>query len=183
MFRRSFRRSVRGALAGQIPPALRNANALMAAGQSAPAAEIFEQFAGAALARNGPRAPWFFLQAGRARILAGQVPAGMAHFQQGLALFAARGQGQRLQQAGMRIVAELNEQGLSVEARQIEDYLQKALPGGFVAAPASGVQKSASLLPTHCPGCGGPLRSDEVEWADAMTAECPYCGSAVRAEG
>lgn len=26
------------------------------------------------------------------------------------------------------------------------------------------------------------LRLDEVEWADEMTAECPYCGSAVRAQ-
>jgi hypothetical protein len=154
----------------------------MAAGQYEAAAEIFEQFARGALARNGPRAPWFFLQAGQARLLAGQVPAGMAHLQQGLSLFVARGQFQKLYNAGMRFVAELRACGLSAEAKQIEAYLKTTLPAGFVAGPGPGAGKPKPVLPTNCPGCGGPIRSDEVEWVDDVTAECPYCGSAVRAE-
>ena len=126
MFRRPFTRPMRRVMMGSVPPALQRANQLMAAGQYAQAADIFEQFARGALVRNGPRAPWFFLQAGQARILAGQIPAGMAHLQQGLSLFAARGQWQKLHNGGMRFVTELNAHGL--------------------------------------------------------TAECPYCGSAVRAE-
>jgi hypothetical protein len=172
---------LRRALAGNIPPALQRANQLMAAGQYAQAAEIFEQFARGALARNGPRAPWFFLQAGQARILAGQIPAGMVHLQQGLSLFAARGQWQKLHNGGMRFVTELNARGLTAEAKQIEDTLKATLLGGFVVGPGAGTVKPR-LLPTNCPGCGGPIHSDEVEWADDATAECPYCGSAVRAE-
>jgi len=154
----------------------------MATGQYEAAAEIFEQFARGALARNGPRAPWFFLQAGQARLLAGQVPAGMAHLQQGLSLFAARGQFQRLYRAGMRFVAELKARNLSADAKQIEDYLKTTLPAGFVAGPATAAEKPKPVLPTTCHGCGGPIRSDEVEWVDDVTAECPYCGSAIRAE-
>jgi len=153
----------------------------MAADQYDVAAEIFEQFARGALARNGPRAPWFFLQAGQARILAGQIPAGMAHLQQGLSLFAARSQWQKLHNGGMRFVTELNAHGLTAEAKQIEETLKATLPGGFVAGPGAGTI-NPRLLPTNCPGCGGPIRSDEVEWTDDATAECPYCGSAVRAE-
>jgi len=169
-------------MAGDIPPALQRANQLMAAGQYAEAAEIFEQFARGALARNGPRAPWFFLQAGQARFSNGQIPMGMAHIQQGLSLFAARGQWGKLHNSGMRIITELKGRGLTAEAKQIEDYLRSALPGGFTAGPAASAEKPQPLLPTNCPGCGGPLRSDEVEWVDSLTAECPYCGSAVRAE-
>jgi Zn finger protein HypA/HybF involved in hydrogenase expression len=106
----------------------------------------------------------------------------MTHLQQGLSLFAARGQWQKLHNGGMRFVTELNARGLTSEAKQIEEYLKTTLPGGFVAGAGASAEKPKPVLPIHCPGCGGPIRSDEVEWADEVTAECPYCGSAVRAE-
>ncbi len=178
MFRRPFQR----VQVGSIPPALQRANQLMVSGHYSEAASIFEQFAKGALARNGPRAPWFFLQAGQARLLGGQVPAGMAHIQQGLALFAGRGQFQRLFHAGMRFEAELKARGLAAEAAQIEAYLKTTLPAGFTPGAGAGPAKPRPVLPTNCPGCGGPIRSDEVEWVDEVTAECPYCGSAVRVQ-
>ena len=182
MFRRALGRPMRRTMIGSVPPALQRANQLLAGGQYEAAAEIFEQFAGGALARNGPRAPWFFLQAGHARILAGQVPAGMAHLRQGLALIAGRGQYQRLYHAGMRFATELKARGKPVEAKEIEDYLKTSLPAGFAPGSGPAAGKPKPVLPTTCPGCGGPVRSDEVEWVDDVTAECPYCGSVVRAE-
>ena len=35
-------------------------------------------------------------------------------------------------------------------------------------------------LPPTCPLCGGPMRSDEVEWVDQYSAECNYCGGVVQ---
>jgi hypothetical protein len=35
-------------------------------------------------------------------------------------------------------------------------------------------------LPPMCPQCGGPMRSDEVEWIDRYNAECNYCGGVVQ---
>jgi hypothetical protein len=183
MFRQPFGRSPLRGQVGNIPPALRRANLLMTTGQYVEAAEIFEQFAKGAQARNGPRAPWFFLQAGQARLLAGQVPAGIAHIQQGLGFFSQRGQFQRLYHAGMRFETELKVRNLATESQQIEDYLKATLPSGFVPAPGASLGKPKPVLPTACPGCGAPLRSDEVEWADELTAECPYCGSTVRVQG
>ena len=177
-----FRRPLRGVQAGNIPPALQRAVQLMASGHSEEAAAIFEQFANGALARRGPRAAWFFLQAGQARLQAGQIQAGMAHLQQGLDLLAGRGQFQRLYHAGNRFVAELKARGLAAEAGQIETLLKTSMPAGFVPGPGVSVEKARRLLPTNCPSCGGSLRSDEVEWADESSAECPYCGNAVRAE-
>jgi hypothetical protein len=181
MFRRGMNRPLRRAMMAEIPPALKRANQLMAAGQYAEAAAIFEQFANGALQRNGPRAPQFFLQAGRARALAGQVPVGVAHFKQGMTIIANRGNFQHLQKAGNRIVNELNQRGLKAEAADLEAWLKQTLPGGFVAGSVSGPAQPRRL-PTNCPGCGGPLHADEVDWSDDVTAECPYCGSAVRAE-
>jgi hypothetical protein len=62
---------------------------------------------------------------------------------------------------------------------------RRALAGKIPPAlhrPGTSAEKPKPILPIHCPGCDGPIRSDEVEWADDATAECPYCGSAVRAE-
>jgi hypothetical protein len=166
-----------------IPPALRRANELMAVGDYPAAAQVFEELARGAVARNGPRAPWLLLQAGRMRILEGQIPSGMTHLQQGLGLIAARGQWQLFRNAGQRVVAELSQRGLAEQAKQIDETLKISLPAGFVPGPGAGPEKTKRVLPTNCPGCGGPLHGDEVEWTDEITAECPYCGSAVRFEG
>ena len=182
MFQRRFRNPLRR-FPGDIPPALRRANELMQIGNYPAAAQAFEELARGAVARNGPRAPWLLLQAGRMRVLAGQVPLGMTHLEQGLGLFASRGQWQRYNNSGERIVAELNQRGLTAEAQKIEATLKASLPNGFVpmAAPTAG-EKARPVLPTNCPGCGGPLRSGEFEWTDDITAECPFCGTPVRAE-
>ena len=94
-----------------IPPALRRANELMAMDDYPGAAQAFEELARGAVSRNGPRAPWLLIQAGRMRILAGQVPLGMTHLQQGLGLFAARGQWQQFSNTSQRIMAELSQRG------------------------------------------------------------------------
>jgi len=163
-----------------IPPALRRANELMAIGDYTGAAQAFEELARGAVSRNGPRAPLLLIQAGRMRILAGQVPLGMTHLQQGLGLFVMRDQWQRFRNFSQLIAAELSQRGLTEQAKQIEANLKTNLPAGFI--PGAGPEKAKHVLPTNCPGCGGPLHADEVEWTDEITAECQYCGSAVRTE-
>jgi hypothetical protein len=183
--RRGFARPLRRAFAADIPPALRRANELMAGGDYNRAAAAFEELARGAEERGGPRAPHLFLQAGRARLLAGQTAAGMGHLRHGLALFAARQQWPLLHRTGQMTAAFLNERGLANEAQEITEYLKAALPplpvNDLRPRPAPGAP-ARPRLPTTCPGCGGPLRSDEAEWVDEATAECPYCGSAVRGE-
>jgi hypothetical protein len=183
MFRR--RRSVRpssNSLTPNIPPALRRANQLIASKDYTEAAQAFEGLARIAIARDGPRAPLMLLQAGRMRILAGQVPLGMTYLQRGLELFAARGQWQRFHNSAQRLAAELSEHGLTGQADQIVAILNSNLPAGFVARPGAGLEKLDRILPANCPGCGAPLHADEVIWSDEITAECPYCGNAVRSE-
>lgn len=177
--RRMFRRQVRKRLAQEVPPVLQEANFTFDKGEYGRAAELYERIAQAADARGGPRAPILHLQAGRSRIYAGQTALGMPSLKRGLELFAQRGQLHKLQNAGSRVVSELKQRGLTTEAAEIETLLQEIAPSMPVVETTPGKRP---ILPTHCPSCGAPLRPDDVDWLDEVTAECVYCGSPVREE-
>ena len=184
MFRRPFRRAIRQAGRPDVPPMLRRAHELMAAGNYAAAAEAFEKLARAGETRQHPKTGQMYLQAGRARILAGQKPIGFQHLKQGLGTLHRMGLQGQVHHAGNRVVAELNEHGMTTEAQEISQWLQKNLPAssaGTAAAPAPATARKP-ILPTHCPGCGGPVRAADVDWIDDVTAECNWCGSPVRGE-
>src|SRR5512138_3622042 len=152
--RRMFRRQIRRTLAQDVPPVLQEANFNFDKGEYGRAAELFERIALSADGRDGPRAPIFHLQAGRARILAGQVKLGMPSLKRGLELFAQRGQWQRLHQAGARVVGELTARGLKDEAAEIESLLMGPLKGASPSMPAiESHPAKKTLLPTHCPSC------------------------------
>jgi hypothetical protein len=174
--RRVFRRHIRKTLAQEVPPILQEANFAFDKGEYGRAGELFERIAETAAARNGPRAPTFLLQAGRARILAGQTSLGIPSLRRGLTLLAEREQFARLQNTAMRVVSELNEHGLNEQAAEIEAWLKTVLPS---AASLEATEKRP-VLPTHCASCGAALRPDEVEWLDDVSAECAYCGSPIR---
>jgi hypothetical protein len=182
LMRRMFRRQIRKTLAQDVPPILQEANFAFDKGDYGRAAELFEQIAQAADVRGGPRAPIFHLQAGRARVFAGQTKLGIPSLKRGLELFAQRGQLHKLHRASQRVIAELNAHGLTTEVAQMESWLKK------LAAPMPNLETESAParrphLPTHCPSCGAALKPDEVDWLDDVTAECAYCGSPVRDEG
>ena len=179
--RRMFRRQIRKTLAENVPPVLQEANFVFDKGEYGRAAELFEQIAQVADARGGPRAPLFHLQAGRARILAGQSSLGMPSLKRGLEILSQRKKFPQLQMAASRVIAELNEQGLRNEAAEIEMWLKSMI----LIMPENETEEvplKRPVLPTHCPSCGAGLRADEVEWLNNLTAECAYCGSPVREE-
>ena len=176
--RRVFRRQIQKTLAQEVPPILQEANFAFTKGEYGRAAELFEQIARVADGRGGQRAPLFHLQAGRSRILAGQAALGIPSLKRGLELLSERRQLGRLHQAGTRTLAELNQRGLKNEAVEFEKWMKSLMPDTpTVESPAR-----RPILPTHCPSCGAPLRPDEVDWLDEVTAECGFCGSLVREE-
>lgn len=177
--RRPFRPPFRRPGARRVPPELQRANALMENGDFLEAANAFAQIAQQAERRRGPRAPIFHLRAGRAYAQADVIRKGMAHLKKGLSMIAARRDWVPLQRFGQRTVAELNELGFTNEAQEIAAYLKATLPTG---AQTNAPTKTSASLPTHCPGCGAPVRSDEVEWIDDETAACIYCGNPIRGE-
>jgi hypothetical protein len=173
------RRQIRKTLAANVPPVLQEANFVFDKGEYGRAAELFEQIAQTADARGAPRASLFHLQAGRARILAGQTQLGMPSLKRGLEILAERSQFARLYKAAARVITELNKHSLENEAAEIEAWL-KSISTTIPALDANETQSKMPVLPTHCPSCGAALLPDEVEWLDDVTAECAYCGSPVR---
>ncbi len=164
----------------RVPPELRRANELLENGEHSEAALAFEKIAEQADRRRGPRAPHFHLRAGQAYVLAGQAEKGMTHIKQGLGAIAARKHWEPFERLGQRVIDELNEFGYSTEAEKIAAYMKAKLPDGLITH----AQRTEFLptLPTHCPGCGAPVRADEIEWIDPQTAGCIYCGNPVRGE-
>jgi hypothetical protein len=178
--RRVFRRHIRKRLAQEVPPILQEANFAFDKGEYGRAGELFEKIAETAAARGGPRAPLFYLQAGRARALAGQIALAMPSLKRGLELLAQRGAWERYQEFGQRVIRELKENGFAGESQQLMALLNRnasqAIPSDLASSPP--IKRPA--LPAHCPSCGAAVRPDEVEWLDEVTAECAYCGSPIR---
>jgi hypothetical protein len=160
---------------------LQKAHQLMQAGNYVAAAEAFEELARRGEAMKHAKTGQMYLQAGRARLMAGQPEVGFAHLKHGLEYMARMGQHGQLFHAGNRAVAELNERGLTAQAQELATWLKTALPAAPAGVGAPAVPAAKPVLPTHCPGCGGPVRADDVEWLDDVTAECNWCGSPVRA--
>ncbi len=180
MFRRRAQRLFRGLGKPDVPPMLQRANQLMATGDYEGAAIAFKELAQRAEDRFPQRAPFLFMEAGRAAILSGQTKTGVAHLRRGLTIFASQGRIPRMRAFGQRAIEELKARNLNAEAEEIASLLNANLPKEIP------VENSASdkrpVLPTHCPSCGAAVRPDEVEWLDDVTAECAYCGSPVRGE-
>ncbi len=174
--RRVFRRAFRLGAA----PRVRRANQLLEQGDYAGAAAAYEELAGGA----GRRAPMLLIQAGRSRILAGETAQGMEQLKEGVLSLAARGgRWRRVLRIGERLAAELRGRGLETEAQELLDLLKRKMP---VIPPKSEQTEPSErsrprpLLPTHCPSCGAPVHSGEVDWTDNTTAECDFCGSPIR---
>lgn len=180
--RRIFRRNIRKTLSQNIPPVLQEANFAFDKGEYGRAGELFENLAKAADARGGPRAPIFHLQAGRARVLAGQVKLGMPSLKRGLQLLSQRGMDLKYRRAAKRVIDELDSRGLKAEVAEIQAWLKGIAPVR-IELDTEPPPAKRPILPTHCPSCGAAVRPDEVEWLDEVTAECAYCGSPIRETG
>lgn len=182
MFHRRARR-IASRLAGRenIPPMLQRAHQMMEAGDYPNAAQTFHMLAQGAEERVPHRAPFLYLQAGRAAILSGERKPGMADLRRGLTLLADQQRFPRMHNLGNGIVSELQAQGLEAEAQEIRQLLEEQIPAQMPkAAAVTPARKPA--LPTHCPACGAVVKADEIEWQDEITAECSYCDSPIRAE-
>ena len=81
-----------------------------------------------------------------------------------------------------RMMAVLHRKGYHDEAEKLRQEVDALLgvPPGERAIPWGGRAVQRGSLPAKCPSCGGPVRSDEVNWIDPCSAECPYCGGIVK---
>jgi hypothetical protein len=175
-----FRNPLRGgANRPVLPPALANqmrlANQLLSEGQPAKAALLFTQLADQTTALGRPRqAGNMHARAAHAWLSAGDQTRALAHARQALTTFINMGMMQRAVRFKTNFTHHLQEMKLEAVAqafiKETDLPIQPGAAGGTVAH---------GQLPTTCPQCGAPLRSDSVDWIDAQSAECDSCGSVV----
>jgi hypothetical protein len=143
-------------------------------GEFEEAAEAFDNLAQEAQDRGMVfQAANLTIQSARCHLRLDDLDSAYDRGMKGLELFklAERpGAGKRL---GERMVKILREKGRDAEA------LQREL-GQLPIAPRAAAGRGE--LPGKCPQCGGPIKEAEVNWVGRSSAECPYCGSVVKAE-
>ena len=180
--------------AGHRPPlpprarrVLARANRLAADGRFAEAAGILGRLSDEARQRGMlVRAANLALQASRAHFAAGDVDLALERAREAIRLFARGRRAGRIPPFLAQVTATLREKGYDAEADQLEQEAERVLERmglslDQVRQQVPQVAEERGTLPPRCSGCGAPLLADEVEWHDARTAECPYCGAAVRA--
>ena len=163
---------------------LSQAHRLMAAGEFIEAGAIFERLARGAVEREIPRAPFLFVQAGKAYLEGGEKPKGFTLVKHGLKMLADTDRWGELYRVGHRTLVVLEEKGFTEESARLAAWLEEILPERSKLDIETGLQGKTkhAILPKVCPSCGGPVDPDVVSWRDDVTAECLFCGSMVRAE-
>ncbi|MBN1937411.1 MAG: hypothetical protein JW934_22330 [Anaerolineae bacterium] len=157
--------------------ALRRAHRLMEEGQFEPAFPVFLRLADGAVRLGTPvRAASLYFQAARARLEMDGAPEAVELAQRGIRLLAQAGQVERARAVVPRLTKALEEKGFYAEAVSLRAEIEALLAGSSrqAAPPAQ--------LPARCPSCNGPVRADEVEWIDARSAVCVFCGSTIRTQ-
>jgi hypothetical protein len=185
--RRVVRRTLRRtAVAGRISarpmvnPMLLEANRSFSNGNYHRAGELYEQIARNAMAQDRPRAPHFWVQAGRSFFLVKDPQRGYQDAQQGLLLLVEQKRYADLARVGENIMDWLNANGFRAEANQLKYWLDQnsKINVDKVSAPSESLK-----LPSACPSCGAPLHEEDVTWQEDGSAICNYCTAVMNQNG
>jgi hypothetical protein len=159
----------------------------MAEEQFTEAAAIYERLCAEGKDRGFvARAADFALQAARAYFSAGDVDTALANAKEGLRLLARGGRPDRIPRALSKMTAKLRDKGYSAQADELEQEAERTLSEVGLSLEEAEQQspqmpERRGTLPAKCNGCAAPIVPDEVEWHDAQTAECLYCGTVLKA--
>lgn len=184
MFRRFRQGGGQMVLAPEQIAILNQANQLRASGQFEQAALLFAQLASGMESTSHPRrAANFHAQAAHCFVDAKEPVRSLTHARRALDLFLQYQMVRRIPVFYTNIVHHMRNKGLIEAANQIEkEYAAKVSPFPLPVQPAQSAQgRPRPSLPSSCPKCGAPVRSDEIEWIDDRSAACIYCGTTLQA--
>jgi hypothetical protein len=182
---RPFRRRIRQQAALENPPwidLLNQANQCLNTGRFSEAGTLFARVAlDMETARHPRRAANLHAQAAHAFASAQDEIRALTHARAALTLFTQFQMVRRTPQFYANILHKLRANGMQAAAAQLERDFSSLVPDSpdpTASNPAP--SPSRGKLPASCPQCGAPVRSDEVEWIDATSAECIFCGSVLQ---
>ena len=171
------RRPLRARPGPAVPPAVAEAERLMHSGQFAAAAQRFEAQAQEAERRARPEAAGHLhLRAARSYVEINDLDRADSHAERAIQLFIEAGRPGLVHRLLPRVLSGMERHGRQADAERLRAQVEQAF--GAAGLPRRGTGR----LPARCPNCGGPLRPDEVDWAAADTAECPFCSGIVKTE-
>jgi hypothetical protein len=138
---------------------LAEAKRLFDQGRYAEAGSMFDRLADGAVERGMlNRAGDLCLQSARCHLGMRKASLAVERGKQALSLFGRVGLFGKIERRMPRMVEALQEKGYHIRPLM-----------------------SRRELPAKCSACGGPVRPDDITWLDSRTAECPYCGSVLKA--
>ena len=168
----------------RLRPALRRARRRIEQADPAEAAATFEKKAQVAEEQGmWDKAGDLYLEAARCYLQLDDMDRADDHGLKALQLFIQARRLGKIRRLVPRMMAVLHRKGYHDEAEKLRpevNALLGALPGER-AIPWGEKAVQRGSLPAKCPSCGGPIRSDEVNWIDSHSAECAYCGGIVKA--
>jgi tetratricopeptide (TPR) repeat protein len=168
----------------RLRPLLRRARRRIEQADPAEAAATFEKKAREA-ERQGmlDKAGDLYLEAARCYLQLDDIDRADEHGLKALRLFIRANRPGKVRRLVPRMMAVLHRKGYHDEAEKLRQEVEALLgaPPGERAMPWGGRAVQRGSLPVKCPSCGGPVRSDEVNWLDSHSAECAYCGGIVKA--
>jgi hypothetical protein len=177
MFRpRSFGR-------GRVGPRVQQALRLLADGRYAEAGKLLGELADRARDNGHPlRSAQLGVQAARACLQSGDGNTAALYAQHAVQEFIAAGRPGRAVRVVRNMAGALRSRSFDTQAHALEQDAQARLAAIGLSLDRVALEPAPQIqgaLPPTCSQCGGPLRADDVEWINATSAECPYCGSTV----
>ncbi len=179
------RRFTQAPLMGEGQRQLAEANRLLLTGQPLDAAKIFVRVADVVAQNQAPaRAARLFGRAGHAFLTGGDVASALSSLRRAFNVALASGMIRPAVQVAHFALQDLEANNRDAEAETLRTEFNAALAqvGIALTAKPGGAQPAQAHLPAQCPACLGPVRPDDVEWIDATSAECAFCGTVLRAE-
>jgi hypothetical protein len=164
-----------------LPPrkVLATANSFYARGQPDMAAPLFVQLAGKMEADGKPgRAANLHARAAHAYADARNEELAVAEARAALTQFLQLDLPERPAIFLRNIIQKLKSRGMPAAAdRLVEEFRDRVEILPATRPLPMGIRKA--VLPPQCPSCGAPVLGPEVEWIDAASARCSYCGSLI----
>ncbi|MFQ6000369.1 MAG: hypothetical protein ACE5LG_01730 [Anaerolineae bacterium] len=170
----------------RLPRPILKVRQLLHEGRLAEAAAAFDRLAQGAEERGMlARAGQLNLEAARCYLRLDDLDSAYERARKGLRLFGEAGRPGRVRELAPRILHALQEKGHLKEAEELKKELEALIgppPPGPRERPTPAGEPIIvrEELPEKCPHCSGPLKDEEVDWVGPHTAECPYCGGAVK---
>jgi hypothetical protein len=161
---------------------------MMDDGQFAQAARLFDQLAVGARRRGMPiQAANLTVRAALAYLAQDAIDPALDRTRRAIRVFAHHNEAERVAQLVSRAGDELRERGYDAQAVELAQFAAGVLGETGLSLDDLKASRSAQAaevrgsLPGRCEGCGAPLVPGDVTWHNAQTAECPYCGTVIKA--